>query len=310
MESVIRLAGFLFFQLRIPEHIHAALSKKAINKLYIMPLNVFMSKNIMDKRPALFEKTDNNIWTDPYVQLQMLKVHLNPDSDGASRRQDSVRKTVDFILEHIRPAGRLLDLGCGPGLYTSAFKDRGYDVTGIDFNKASVEYAAERREDIKYIFGDYIQDYPQGEYDALLMIYCDMGTHSDKDRDKLLRNIYSSLSNDGIFIFDIFTEGIVRDKQETKNWEYARSGGFWDETEYLLLSQTFHYPESKVFAYQYNLLTGDGDKRFIVWDRYYAENEITDILRDIGFRQVSIHKNILSDNNFTSNNEMFVVAIK
>lgn len=275
-----------------------------------MALKVFMDRSIVDKRPALFEKTDNNIWTDPYIQLQMLKVYLNPDFDGASRKQDSVRKTVDFILGHTKSTGRLLDWGCGPGLYTSAFKDRGYDVTGIDFNKVSVEYAAERRNDIKYIFGDYIRDYPQGKYDVVIMIYCDMGTHSDRDRDRLLRNVYSSLGSDGVFVFDVFTEGVVCDKQESKNWEYAWAGGFWDEDEYLLLSQTFHYPESKAFAYQYNLLTGNGSRRFIVWDRYYAENEITDVLKSVGFRQVSIHKNLLSGNNFTSDNEMFIVAVK
>ncbi|WP_291590062.1 class I SAM-dependent methyltransferase [Bacteroides sp.] len=269
-----------------------------------------MSKTIIDKRPALFEKTDCNIWTDPYIGLQMLKMHLNPDFDGASRQQESVRKTVDFILKYIKPTGGLLDLGCGPGLYTSIFKDKGYEVTGVDFNKASIKYAVERRHNIKYILGDYIQEYPQGKYDAIIMIYCDMGTHSDDDRDKLLKNIYSSLNDGGVLIFDVFTERIVCDKQETKNWEYAPSGGFWDEAGYLLLSQTFHYPENKAFAYQYNLLTDNESKHFIVWDRYYAEKEITDILKDTGFRQVSIHKNILSDNNFTSNNEMFIVAGK
>lgn len=269
-----------------------------------------MNNSIIDKRPLLFENTECNIWTDPYIQLQMLKAHLDPSADGASRRQESICKTVDFILEYVKPEGRLLDLGCGPGLYTSIFKDKGCDVTGMDFNKASIEYAAERRNDIKYIFGDYIEEYPQGGYDTIIMIYCDMGTHSDSDRDKLLRNIYSSLDDGGVFIFDVFTEGIVCDKQESENWEYARSGGFWDEDEYLLLSQTFHYPESKAFAYQYNLLTGNGNKHFIVWDRYYADNEIIDVLKDVGFRQVSVYKNILPDNDFTSNSEMFVVAVK
>ncbi|SHE33813.1 class I SAM-dependent methyltransferase [Dysgonomonas macrotermitis] len=269
-----------------------------------------MYKNIIDKKPALFERSDCNIWTDPYIQKQMLNAHLNQDSDGASRKQESILKTIDFISKYIKPDNRLLDLGCGPGLYTSLFKDKGYEVTGVDFNKASIDYAIEKRYDIKYICGNYIQEYPEGRYDAVIMIYCDMGTHSDKDRDKLLRNIYSSLDNGGVLIFDVFTEGIVEDKTEQKNWEYSPSGGFWAGNEYLLLSQTFHYVENKAFVYQYNLLTEGENKHFIVWDRYYSEGEITDILKGIGFRQVSAHKNILSGNNFTSNNEMFIIAEK
>nr|WP_239063599.1 methyltransferase domain-containing protein [Bacteroides sp. 51] len=59
-------------------------------------------------------------------------------------------------------------MGCGSGLYTFLFKNKGYDVTGIDFNKASIEYAAGKRNDICYIFGDYIQEYPNGKYDTVI----------------------------------------------------------------------------------------------------------------------------------------------
>ncbi len=266
--------------------------------------------NIIDKKPALFEIANSNIWTDPYIQQQMLREHLNPSSDGASRKQESILKITDFILNHSKPESRLLDLGCGPGLYTSLFKDKNYDVTGIDFNKASIEYATEKRRDIRYIYGDYINSYPDGRYDTVTIIYCDLGTHSDNSRDKLLRNIYNSLSDNGVFIFDVFSEELVKDKQEEKSWDYTPTGGFWNKGEYLLLNQTFHYPESKAFAYQYNLLTKEDSKHFIVWDRYYSEEEITSILQNVGFRQVSIHKNILDSNNFTSSNEMFVVAEK
>jgi len=269
-----------------------------------------MNKKIIEKRPALFEKTDCNIWTDQYIQLQMLKEHLNPDSDGASRKQESIQKIAGFIFTYTKPGDSILDLGCGPGLYTSIFKERGYDVTGIDFNRASIECAIEKRKDINYIFGDYIQDYPYGKYNVVSMIYCDMGTHSDNNRNKLLQNIYSSLETNGVLIFDVFSENLVNDKHESRNWEYVPSGGFWDKNEYLLLSQTFHYPENKAFAYQYNLMTASGNKHFIVWDRYYSEYEIENILKNIGFRDISIHKNILTGNNFTSDNEMFIVARK
>ncbi|WP_313381467.1 class I SAM-dependent methyltransferase [Proteiniphilum saccharofermentans] len=265
---------------------------------------------IRNNKPTLFEKSTCNIWTDPYIQQQMLKEHLNPVSDGASRKQESILRITDFILSHTKPGNRLLDLGCGPGLYATLFKDKGYDVTGIDFNKASIEYGAGKRKDIAYIWGDYIKEYPDGKYDTVIMIYCDLGTHSDSDRDRLLKNIYHSLDDNGIFIFDVFTEELVKDKQEGKSWDYVPNGGFWSQEEYLLLSQTFHYPENNAFSYQYNLLTKDETKHFIVWDRYYTEEEITLILQNIGFRKVTIHKNVLGGNDFTSDSEMFIVAEK
>lgn len=92
---------------------------------------------------------------------------------------------MNFVLKHSKPKSRLLDLGCGPGLYTSLFADANYIVTGIDFNKSSIEYAKRKRNGIKYILNDYINDYPNGKYNTITMIYCDMGTHSDSDRNRL-----------------------------------------------------------------------------------------------------------------------------
>ncbi len=265
---------------------------------------------IKDKKPDLFEKTECNIWTDPYIQKQMLKEHLNFSSDAASRKKESIQKITDFILKNTCVGGNLLDLGCGPGLYTSIFHEKGYTVTGIDFNKASIEYAKQKNQDINYILGDYIESYPEDKFDTAIMIYCDFGTFSDADRDKLLRDIFHSLSKGGKFIFDIFTEELTQSKQVPKDWDYAPTGGFWSENEYLLLVQTFHYPENKAFAEQYNLLSDDKVKHFVVWNRYYNEQEITEVLKTVGFGNVTIHKNITNTNNFTSGNEIFVVAEK
>ena len=70
---------------------------------------------IINKKPILFEKSNHNIWTDPYIQQQILKKHLDFQSDEASRKQESVLKIVNFVLKHSKPESHLLDLGCGPG---------------------------------------------------------------------------------------------------------------------------------------------------------------------------------------------------
>lgn len=59
---------------------------------------------IIDTKPKPFQRSSCNIWTDPYIQKQMLQEHLNPNSDAASRNWASILKIVDFINSHIRPA--------------------------------------------------------------------------------------------------------------------------------------------------------------------------------------------------------------
>lgn len=266
--------------------------------------------NIMDKRPELFKKTVSSIWTDSYIQGNLLEAHLDLSSDAASRSKKSIETIVDFIDKQIEPQSKILDLGCGPGLYAELLTQKGHIVTGIDFNKKAIEYALQQNKQIEYIEGDYIQNFPHGTYDAIIMIYCDMGTHSDTDRDVLLTNCYHSLNEGGKLIFDVFNEHIIHDKQEGSDWEYSPDGGFWAEKEYLILNQTFHYPENHVFVYQYNLIQGEDVTHFIIRDRYYTQDEITDVLQNIGFKNVVVKHKLLAGNNFTSNNEMFVITEK
>ena len=61
-------------------------------------------------------------------------------------------QTADFDLEpiyqrflrHVRPGGRILDAGCGPGRDALAFAERGYEVVAFDASEAMVQLARER----------------------------------------------------------------------------------------------------------------------------------------------------------------------
>lgn len=266
--------------------------------------------DIIDTKPELFFKPDSSIWTDPYIQQNLLDAHLNPDSDAASRNSLAIKKTVSFINDQIGNHSHILDLGCGPGLYAKLFNESGHRVTGVDFNEKAVEYASAHNPTDCFIHADYLKDFPAGQYDAITMIYCDMGTHPDRDRDVLLTHCYNALNQGGKLIFDIFNENITHDKKEGKDWQYSAGSGFWSREPHLILQQTFHYPENRAFAYQYNLITDNETKYFLIWERYYTEAEIRAVLEKIGFRNIVIEMNLLESNNFTSNNEMFIVAEK
>ncbi len=266
--------------------------------------------NIIDTKPELFFKPQTSIWTDPYIQQNLLSAHLNPDTDAASRNPQSIKKTVDFILKHTITPSHILDLGCGPGLYAQHFIQQNHKVTGVDFNQAAIEYTCNHLPEGKWIQADYIKEFPAGNYDLITLIYCDLGTHSDQNRDILLQNCYQSLNTGGKLIFDIFNENIREDRKEEKTWEYNPEAGFWSEEPHLLLKQTFHYPEQNAYADQYNLMTERQTKYFVLWERYYSAQEITTILHTIGFSKVDITHNLLEHNNFTSSHEMFITATK
>ena len=86
--------------------------------------------------PSLYQKTRVPFWNDKYISQQMLKAHLDPNFDGASRKLDFINKSVNWINKIAPPQKykSLLDMGCGPGIYAEKFATSGYKVTGIDFS--------------------------------------------------------------------------------------------------------------------------------------------------------------------------------
>lgn len=76
-------------------------------------------------KPPLYTPSTNSLWDDEHVSKNMLKAHLNPDLEAATRKHDFIDKSVKWITEITPPIQykTLLDLGCGPGLYAEQFSD-------------------------------------------------------------------------------------------------------------------------------------------------------------------------------------------
>lgn len=86
------------------------------------------------KRPELYAKSTAKFWDDEHISKGMLEAHLNPDWEAATRKLDFVNASVDWITK-VAPVSqytKLLDLGCGPGIYAEKFYQKGYEVTGVD----------------------------------------------------------------------------------------------------------------------------------------------------------------------------------
>lgn len=93
--------------------------------------------------PAAWEEGDNIPWNDPPFSERMLAWHLRQDSDVASRPSEKIDAQVRWIHESLLAGQytRVLDLACGPGLYTSRLARLGHECHGVDFAPAAIAYA-------------------------------------------------------------------------------------------------------------------------------------------------------------------------
>jgi len=80
---------------------------------------------------------DNIPWYEPGFSQRMLDEHLRQDHDAASRRFEKIDEHVCWIQQLLDgQPGKILDLCCGPGLYTHRLARLGNCCVGIDYSHA------------------------------------------------------------------------------------------------------------------------------------------------------------------------------
>ena len=78
------------------------------------------------KKPDLWQRSPAPFWDDGHISKGMLEAHLNPELDAASRPLATIDRSVKWLTSMIPAGGEILDLGCGPGLYTKRLSAAGY----------------------------------------------------------------------------------------------------------------------------------------------------------------------------------------
>ena len=243
-------------------------------------------------RPKLNTISTNSLyralWDDEHISKGMLEAHLNPDLDAATRNHEFLDKSVKWIAEVAPPSQyeKLLDLGCGPGLYAERFAQAGYSVTGLDFSKRSIEYAKEQSmlkgSNIDYYYQNYLTiEYTQ-QFDVVTLIYCDYAALSITDREILLKKVYQALKPNGKFIFDVFTPKMRREESHT--WHYYENGGFFSEKPHLLLEAVYQYDDDDQTELRQHIAVTDNDVNgYIVQGRFFTKELLISEIQPVGF---------------------------
>ena len=250
------------------------------------------------KKPQLYAEGNAVMWTDPHISKQLLNIHLNPDIDLASRRRSSIESSMDWILDSVnKEKMNILDLGCGPGLYCEIMAERGHKVTGVDFSRNSIEYA--RKEamkkglDIEYVNQNYLELCEENKYDLVMMVFTDIGVLKPHEREILIRNVYRALKPGGTFIFDVLSDRNLETKVSERTWEMEESG-FWKESPYLIISDSFLYPNEKVILHQHIVMDdSDNFDVYRFWTHFFAFYDLKKMLEPEGFENTEVFDNVL-----------------
>lgn len=302
----------------------ASIQRDVILFIYRLSVVIWKTKVIMNieeivdaaQKPEIYTPGTAVMWVDEYISTQLLEVHLNQEVELASRKKTTISSTVDWILGKV-PGDRMsiLDLGCGPGLYTEKLAHYGHFVTGMDFSSNSIQYAKEssskKKLNINYVQQDYLEMKEEYRYDLILLIFTDFGVLVPDQRKSLLSSIYRALKPGGTFVFDVLNEKSDVVSSSTKNWEVVEKG-FWRKQPHLALTESFHYEKQNVTLNQHIVIDEErGMEVYRFWTHSFSDIELRGIISSAGFNTVECFDNVIPDSDiYHSKAVTFCIAKK
>ncbi len=257
-----------------------------------------MLKTILDivnrtPNPTPWSEGDNIPWDDPGFSERMLAEHLNQEHDLASRRSETIDHHVEWIFSGVlgsRPA-RVLDLACGPGLYTVRLARIGCECVGIDFSPASIRHARDIAATEAHLPCTYHQaDLRDGlfgrGFDLVMMAYGQFNVFPRGRGLEILKRAHDALKPGGLLLLELQSlEQIQHGGEKAPSWYSARSGLF-SEAPHLVLQENFWHVDAKASTTRFVIIDGQTGtvSSYALSNEAYTENELTDALRSAGFK--------------------------
>jgi len=238
------------------------------------------------RRPAPFAvDTVRELWTRPHLARKMLEYHLSQETDHSSRRVDEIGRIVDWLDAQLELDGRrVVDLGCGPGLYARRMAARGAHVTGVDFSAHSLDYARSRNmERVEYLEADYLEDELPGGFDLAALIYFDYCALAPERRSRLLGRIRDLLVPGGYFVLDVPGPGAFDAVEDAVVIEERLMDGFFAPGDYVGVHRTDVYEDEAVSLDRFAVFEADDAWMIWNWVQYFTPERIAAELADGGF---------------------------
>jgi SAM-dependent methyltransferase len=252
--------------------------------------------DIVDRasNPAPWSEGDNIPWNDPEFSERMLAEHLSQEHDLASRKSSTIDEHVEWIFSTVldgRP-GRLLDLGCGPGLYVHRLTAKGCECVGVDFSPASTRHARETAaaNDLPCRFIDAdVREAAFGDgFDLVMMIYGQFNVFQRDRAVEILAKAYAALQPGGRLLLELqAAEQIKKGGEAGPSW-YSAASGLFSSQPHLVLQENFWDAEAAASTTRFIAIDASTGavSSYALSNEAYTEQELDNALHEAGFNEV------------------------
>ena len=261
--------------------------------------------SILDRQvPATpWAEGDNLPWDDPAFSERMLAEHLSQQHDRASRRAATIDAQVRFIARQVTggDGARVLDLGCGPGLYLHRLARQGYRCHGIDFSPAAIRHARAVADaealDCTFHQADLRQADLGRRYALVLLLFGQVNVFRRPEASEILRRAHAALAPGGTLVLEPQTPEAVRATGHgAATWASVRTGPF-AAVPHLLLHERFWDAPTRTATERWHIVHPEtaSVERYAMSTCSYDAHELVDLLATIGFEQINTHPSLTDD---------------
>lgn len=251
---------------------------------------LFETLERINERPEPYSKyTADALWTSPDISEMMLRYHLDGEVDLASRKTSFISTSAEWIRSEFElgPGKRVLDLGCGPGLYANRLARSGARVTGVDFSERSIAHARKEAEKegltANYVVSDYLTFDTEDRFDLAILIMCDYCALSPEQRGRLLERVRMLLKADGAFLFDVYSAAFFETWDERAAYGRGLMDDFWSARDYYGFLNTFKYDDEKLVLERYHIVETDREIEYYNWFQHFDVDSLSAELDAAGF---------------------------
>ncbi len=194
-------------------------------------------KDLLARRlpPVPWEEGDNIPWHEEAFSERMLEEHLRQDTNAASRPFTKIDEQVRWIHGALLGAvpTRILDLACGPGLYTSRLAELGHECLGLEFAPASIAYATAEARRAGSACSYRLEDLREADYGTgfglVMMTFGQINVFTRAQARAIVERAWTALRPGGLLVLEPQRYDTVRRAGESAPSWYVTSAGLLRE---------------------------------------------------------------------------------
>lgn len=253
--------------------------------------------------PVPWEEGDNIPWDDPAFSERMLQEHLRQDTIAASRPFAKIDAQVRWIHDAVLRgrASHVLDLACGPGLYTNRLAQLGHECAGIDFAPASVTYAREeaaaRGLACSYALADVRTATFGADFDLVMMTFGQINVFTRAQARAVVARACAALRPGGALVLEPQRFATVQGAGEAAPSWYAASSGLFSASPHVCLIESFWDATLRCATQRFFVVDAETAAlaRYALTTEAYEDGEFVEMLTDVGFVDVQLLPSLIGE---------------